>query len=216
MAFTAISSILTAGLLKIGYKVAENKKWLPKGIYHRLSLKKIKEGDLKQAIYFNSVAIKKHPEYENALIVRDIISMQQDAQTDQIKKLLTAEEDKIHALKKLKHDNEKKIKNKHSLNKISKILGIFFVVAVICCLYFGIFYLKNVEIKYTVWLVVLIVLCMVFYIAFNRIFGDFKKIKETISWQERIATIDTYNREIKVRVKRVRVLKNELKDILNI
>ncbi len=215
MALTAISSILTAGLIKIGYKIAENKKWLPKGFYHRLSLTKIKEGDLKQAHFFNSVAIKKHPDYENALIVRDIISMQKDAQSDRIKKLITAEEDNMNTLIKLKNENEKKIKKKHSINIISKILNIFILLAVICCSYSGIFYLKNVEIKYTVWLVVFIILSLAFYIVFNRIFGDNKKIKETISWQERIAAMETYSREIHVREKRINVLKKELKEILS-
>jgi len=215
MAFTAISSILTAGLLKIGYKIAENKKWLPKSIYHRLSLKKIKEGDLKQAVYFNSVAIKKNPDYENALIVRDIISMQKDAQSDRIKKLITAEEDNIHTLIRLKNENKKKIKKQRIKNKISKILYLILFAAVMCGSYFGIFYLRNVEIKYRVWLVIFMILFLTFYFVMNRISGAPKKIRETVARQESIATLKTYSREIKVRQKRINFLKNELKEILN-
>jgi len=215
MAFTAISSILTAGLIKLGYKFAENKKWLPKSIYHRLSVKKLKEGDLKQADYFNSIAIAKHPDYENALIMRDIIAMQKDANTNRLEKLITAEEDYIIKIKKLKKENEKKLNNKSSINIIAKILNIFIFLGVIFCTFIGINYLKNYELKYTFWPVILIILFLVLYIVLNRIFGKYNKIKETILWQERIATIETYHREIKVREKRIKIFKNDLKEILS-
>ncbi|MBN2411995.1 hypothetical protein JXQ31_09915 [candidate division KSB1 bacterium] len=213
MALTAISSILTAGLIRIGYKIAENRKWLPKSIYHRLSVKKIKEGDLKQAHFFNSVAIKKHPDYENALIMRDIISMRKDAQSDRIKRMITTEEDNIQTLLSLKNENEKLLKKQQSKNSISRILNIFIFFLVMCCSYIGIFYLKNVNIKFAVWLTVFIILSLALYIIFYRIFDDNKKIKETILRQERIAKTVTYNRLIKVREKRINVFMNELKEI---
>ncbi len=213
MALTAISSILTAGFIRAGYKIAENRKWLPKSIYHRLSMKKIKEGDLKQAHYFNSVAIKKHPGYENALIVRDIISMHRDAQSDRIKKMITAEEDQIQTLLRLKIENEKKIKKQHLKNSISRVFNLFIFFLVLCCFYFGILYLKNVNIKLTLWLTGFIIVSLVFYIVFYRIFVDDKKIKETILRQERIAKTETYHRQIKVREQRINILKKELKEV---
>lgn len=213
MAFTAVSSILTAGLVKIGYKFAEKKKWLPKSIYHRLSLKKIREGDLKQALYFNSVAIKKNPEYENALIVRDIISMQNDAKSDRIKEMIRSEEDHIQALISLKNENKKKLKEQLDRNKMLKVIFIFLLLVVIGCSYYGIFYLRNVEYKYMVLTVVLILAGLTVYFLINRFLGDRKKIKETIARQERLVSIETYSREIKVRQKRLDILKNQLADI---
>jgi hypothetical protein len=98
MLFSTISSIIAAGALKLGYRLAEQKKWLPGIVYHKASLRELKNGDLRKAEFFNSIALNKKPEFNNALVVREVIAMQKDARIAQLKKLLAREEERIAGL----------------------------------------------------------------------------------------------------------------------
>ncbi|MBN1479729.1 hypothetical protein EH223_17615 [candidate division KSB1 bacterium] len=74
-----LSSIAVVVATRLGYKIAEKKKWLPSSVYHQLTLAKLRDGNLRDAIRLNHIALQKKPNYEKALIVQDVIAMQRDA-----------------------------------------------------------------------------------------------------------------------------------------
>ncbi len=75
----ALWSIPAMAALRWGYAIAEKKKWLPKGAYHRQSLTFLKRGDIAGAERCNRIALQKAEDYEAALIVKDVIAMHRDA-----------------------------------------------------------------------------------------------------------------------------------------
>lgn len=74
-----LSSIAVVAATRLGYKLAEKKKWLPTSLYHHLTLIRLRDGNLRDAHRFNQIVLHRKPHYEKALIVQDVISMQRDA-----------------------------------------------------------------------------------------------------------------------------------------
>lgn len=77
MAF--LSSLAIIAATRLGFKLAEKKKWLPKGVYHQLAVNKLRQDDLPGAIRLNQIALEKDPQHEKAQIVQDLIAMRRDA-----------------------------------------------------------------------------------------------------------------------------------------
>ena len=140
MAIGNIAAYSVLVLSKLGLKVAEKKKWLPSGYYHKKSVQQLKEGNLEKAIGYNSIAIDKNPDSEKALIMRDLISMQQESKVLKLQREIesTAEridfiQEEIKTNKKLYKKEQQKYFLTHSLTfilflplLISAILFLFF------------------------------------------------------------------------------------------
>ncbi len=77
MAIFSSLAVMTA--TRLGFKLAEKKKWLPPSVYHQLALEKLRSGDLQSAIRFNAIALQKKPDYDKALVVKDLLAMRRDA-----------------------------------------------------------------------------------------------------------------------------------------
>lgn len=83
---------------RLAYHLAEKKRWLPGGAYHRLSVDRLKAGDLDEAERLNRLALQRKPRHEKAQVVRDLIAMRRDATTAEIQKRLDDEQLRIDAL----------------------------------------------------------------------------------------------------------------------
>jgi len=90
-----LTSITLASLTRLGYKVAISKKWLPAGFYSQLALDHLIKGKLSEASNFNRVALQKKPNHGRALIVRDLISMERDAQYEDVAKQQKYEQEQL-------------------------------------------------------------------------------------------------------------------------
>ncbi|NOY59911.1 MAG: hypothetical protein GXO75_13425, partial [Calditrichaeota bacterium] len=121
MPIGSISIYSLLAVSKIGVKIAEKKKWMPAGYYHRLSLQKLKQGDLGSAEKFNTIAINKSPDDEGALVVRDLISMRRDADARDIMNRIVAEEEQIIQLENRKKQNRLRIRRIAKSEKWHKI-----------------------------------------------------------------------------------------------
>lgn len=106
-------------LSKLGLKVAADKKWLPSGYYHKKSVEQLKDGNIEEAIGYNDIAIDKDPDSEKALIMRDLILMQQESKLLKIVREIKRTEEKIGHLQediKSSKDAFKKERRKYYLN----------------------------------------------------------------------------------------------------
>ena len=98
MAF--LSSLAVVAATKIGFKVAEKQKWLPARVYHQLAIDKLRSGKLKDAARANAIALKKKPDYEKAMVVRDLIAMRRDALLTRLLRDIDIEESAIRDINK--------------------------------------------------------------------------------------------------------------------
>ena len=142
MAIGNIAAYSFLVLSKLGLKVAEKKKWLPSGYYHKKSVHQLKDGNLEKAMDYNSIAIDKNPESEKALIMRDLISMQQESKAMKLQREIESTQERIQhnqaeitANKKLYKKEQQKYFLTHSLTfilflplLISAVLFLFFKV----------------------------------------------------------------------------------------
>jgi len=114
----ALFSIAVAAAIKIGYKLAEEQKWLPGPIYRQLALDKLKNGDIDGAARFNKVALAKNPDDDKAGLVQDIISMHRDAHAAAVSARITDEMDRIIALEKDRVSRRQRVKRLLQRDKI--------------------------------------------------------------------------------------------------
>jgi len=84
---------------RLAYRLAEQKRWLPGGAYHRMSVERLRNGDLDEADRLNRLALERKPEHGKALVVRDLIAMRRDASTAALERRIEEERRQIHVLK---------------------------------------------------------------------------------------------------------------------
>ena len=104
------SSIAFFTATRLGYKLAEKKKWLPKTVYNHLALDKLKQGDIQAAARFNRVVLQKHPDDEQALVVKDLILMHRDTKFYNLKKHIAGVEEELRRLKTELIENQRTIR----------------------------------------------------------------------------------------------------------
>jgi len=83
---------------RLAYRLAEKKRWLPGGAYHRLSVDSLKTGDLDEAERLNRLALERKPRHGKALVVRDLIAMRRDASTAKLRRQIDEEQLRIREL----------------------------------------------------------------------------------------------------------------------
>lgn len=89
---------LALATTRLAYRLAEKKRWLPGGAYHRLSLDQLKSGDLDEAERLNRLALERNPGHSKAQVVRDLIAMRRDASTAELQHKIDEEQQQIRAL----------------------------------------------------------------------------------------------------------------------
>lgn len=105
------SSLAFYTATRLGYKLAEKKKWLPKRIYNHLALDKLKQGDIQTASRFNRIVLEKHPDDEQAQVVKDLILMHRDAEFYHLTKNIAAAEEGLLRLKSERIDISRTIRH---------------------------------------------------------------------------------------------------------
>jgi hypothetical protein len=93
-------SIAIAAAARLGYKLAEDRKWLPGRLYRQLALDKLKSGDLEGALQFSSIALQKNPDDDKAGLVKEIIAMHRDAKMAALLKSIEQEVETLDLLEK--------------------------------------------------------------------------------------------------------------------
>ena len=119
MAF--LSSVAIIAATKLGFKLAEKKKWLPAGLYHQLTLEKLKQGDLQNAVRLNEITLEKKPDHEKAQIVQDLIAMRRDTLLSQILQNIKLEKSAIRDI----HEESRRISRRLYRLKTTEYLSKF-------------------------------------------------------------------------------------------
>ncbi len=211
MPFPVIPSFVTIGLFRLGYKFAENKKWLPDYVYHNLSVNKLKDGDLEQALYFNRIAIDKNPKSEKAQIMRDIINMRKDVSLTSLENRIKNELENISDLK----EHIRQIQKDVRVYKIRK--RSLLVFQILCTLLYiaGMFIWAQFDRSvffYSVLILGIVVLSGM--LLYQRYFSPGAGISETILQQERLISLKTKNEEMEYRQKRLSGYEKELDKVI--
>jgi len=214
MPIGSISIYSLLAVSKIGVKIAERKKWMPAGYYHRLSLQKLKQGDLRGAEKFNITALHKNPDDEGVLVVRDLIAMRRDVDAREIMNRIIAEEEQIIQLQDRKKQNRLRIRRIAKSEKWHRILLIFLAVA-----FTGIpglvFYLapsdSNAGLKVTALAVAGFLLSLL--LIYSKTIGEKKHIVRKTFVQELQATLATFEHEMSTRKKRIQRYKEKFRDM---
>jgi hypothetical protein len=89
---------LAVTVTRLAYRLAERKRWLPGGAFHRRSMDSLRSGDLDEAERLNRLALERKPRHDKAQVVRDLIAMRRDAVTGDLHRRLDAETDRIRKL----------------------------------------------------------------------------------------------------------------------
>jgi hypothetical protein len=89
---------IALAVTRLAYRLAEKKRWLPGGAFHRMSVDQLKAGDLDEAERLNRLALERKPQHNKALVVRDLIAMRRDASTAELRKKLDEEQERIRVL----------------------------------------------------------------------------------------------------------------------
>ena len=208
MAFLASIAIVAA--TKLGFKVAEKKKWLPKSIYHQLALDKMQHGELFDAMRLNEIALQKNPNYEKALIVKDLIAMRRDAL---LNNLLRDIDQETRAIKDLGEENRainRRLARYGMATLILKIAPWLF-------LFINIFtylasYLFFVRAHHLIWGSLLGgfgVMCTMLVFYFFRLMHELE-IKYGIQQDELLAAQKSMAKELDIRTRRLRQLQSKL------
>lgn len=216
MALSVLSTLSVLVLSKIGYKVAEKQRWLPKFFYHRLSMEKLKHGDLEGAELYNAIAMDKGPDYDKALIMRDLIAMNRDAQADELDLLIREEERNIAEVEKLRARNVRILSRQRQKEKWIKRASLFFLIIFIFVLVLITANGFRFQRSWWIWVVVFAAFSvLVFMLMYSRVLGLGTKAARHVFLQEKRATMETFEREIRYRQKKIAVLKKRLERLRN-
>jgi len=108
-------SIAIAAAARLGYKLAEDRKWLPGGLYRQLALDQLRSGDLERAAKYTKVALQKNPDDEKAGLVRELIAMRSDARLAALLQSMDEETEKLQSLQKESSRIERRV---HSMARL--------------------------------------------------------------------------------------------------
>ena len=126
MALVNIAAYAVLALSKVGLKVAENKKWLPSGYYHKKSVEQLKNGDIQRATDYNDTAMKKNPDSEKAQVIKELISMERDSKLQVFQRQFENEAKNIQILNEKLSRNIKDFEKYHRKYNIKQNLFFLF------------------------------------------------------------------------------------------
>jgi hypothetical protein len=89
---------LAVAVSRLAYRLAEKRRWLPGGAYHRMSVDRLKAGDLEEAERLNRLALARAPGHGKAQVVRDLIAMRRDASAAALGRRIDEERRRVRGL----------------------------------------------------------------------------------------------------------------------
>jgi|GEM_PF-4362173 len=142
-----IASFITSALFSLGtkatFKLADRYQFLPAKVYHRMALDKLKESRLDEAARYNRITLTKKPDFDKALVIRDLITMRRDSALSKLDQRITEKRQKIQELKDRQKSQRQQI-IRLSLLRIATIIAVFlFSVSVISFFLFLYMYIQG-------------------------------------------------------------------------
>ena len=207
-----LSSLAFIAVTKLGLKVAEKKKWLPAGVYHQLTMEKLRQGDLRQAIRLNEIALQKDPDLEKALVVKDLIAMRRDALLHHVLKDLEQEKNAIREIQSKSLSISRELGRLRTVERMNKFAPWVF-------LFLNIFTYLSSYLLIVLWnrfisgslLGGFAVICTMFiYMLFRRMFDQ--NIQINLRRQELFAAQKSMAHELEIRTRQLRRLQSKLSE----
>ena len=127
------TSLIIFGLSKILPRVFRKTPWRQKQEHHRCALNHLKNDDLINAVQCNLNSRKNHPDYEKALVLKDILAMRIDAELSQAVTTETLLKKRAEDL----HTRLRKIKKPKQNYKTTRLnLGLIIILTMVCSFIF--------------------------------------------------------------------------------
>ena len=211
MALANIAAYTILALSKLGLKVAENKKWLPSGYYHKKSVEQLKNGDIRRATNYNDTAIKKNPDSEKAQVIKELISMQRDSQLQAFQRQIENEEKNIQMLNQELSRNIKDFEKYHRKYNVKQNSAFLLFVPIL----YSFFYLFLFETKstYFIWLLLLVsAINLVGFVILSRTILERNRITFFLYEQEFEMVKAGLNRQINSGRESLKILQQQYND----
>ncbi len=197
---------------RLAYHLAEKKRWLPGGAYHRLSVDRLKAGDLDEAERLNRLALQRKPKHHRALVVRDLIAMRRDATTAEIQKRLDDEQLRIDALQAERQTCRWTLARGERRRRHKRLAGWLLIpLAVAGALVAGTVLAGE---QFPLWGRIVagaVGAALVFVLVLPRFIGG--RVDDLVREEECRAALVTLSREIEARSRRTAELQRQLKEI---
>jgi len=188
--------------VKLGFHVAERKKWLPNQAYSHFAMERLKENNIAEASRLNEIALEKNPASEKAQILHDLIEMRIDAKISALVKefdqlnqqLISAQHNLVIYRKK-----QRALVSKQRAQKVFAVLP--FILLCLLSLYF------QVTIK--PWVIVVAIACLALLI-FQFFRYRHQYIERALHIQELRAAIESTKKEIALLNKSINKLSEKI------
>jgi len=212
MSLISLSSVALYTLGKIGFKIAEKRQWLPGIVYHKISIRKLREGNLSEAEQYNSIAMRKNPSRDDVLLVHDIVSMQRDAQTAILKRRIGEELQKMKDLRRRQRSYYGEIQKLAKTDKKRYLLpGLITLTLINLSIYFFLFDRLSFLELLSGYAGLFVILS---FIVLDRFITENEGVLNQVKSRELQAAISAMEREITVRRKSLSEYQNQLNSIL--
>ena len=198
----------------MGIKLAERYQWLPKDLYHRKSLDKLKEGDLKQAAEYNRIALQKKPDFEKALVLKDIIAMKRDISLNRLDQKIQYHENILIALMQRQEKIEKSIKNQKWYSFFSFFISVVFILSFLTAGALTLIKLKFQTNLHWFWPIMCILTSLGSGYVFSRLTGF--KLNRDLNHLEYLSILNALKNEIRQHSDQLHHLKSRLEDLENL
>lgn len=199
-------SIAIAAAARLGYKLAEDRKWLPGGLYRQLALDQLKSGDLERAQKYSKIALQKNPGDEKAGLVRELIAMRSDARLAALMQNRDRETEKLQSLEMECLRIERRLISIARIDRLTPILAGLLFLGTLSCYVFD--YVLFVHSNRTVAASIMggvAVLTTLITVSFIKTVPD-RFLLRSLDQMELTASLDAMHKEIEMRRNRRRQL----------
>jgi hypothetical protein len=205
---------LVLAATRLVYHLAEKRRWLPGGAYHRLSVDRLKSGDLDEAERLNRLALQRKPTHGKALVVRDLIAMRRDAATAALLGRVAEEKAKISALQEERLAFRRELARSGRRLRRSRLLTWLLVPAAAVAALASGFAISQAGLPpLSRILAGLLGVALVLVLVLLRFTGGQRRTEAALRDQEYRAALVTLSREIETRVRRTSELERRINAI---
>ncbi len=205
---------LALTVTRLAYHLAEKKRWLPGGAYHRLSVDRLKAGDLDEAERLNRLALRRKPKHRQALVIRDLIAMRRDAATAALRVRVAEEKSRISALQEERLACRRELARSDRRLRRSRLLTWLLVPAAAAAALATGFAISQVGLPpWSRILAGLLGAALVVFLVLLRFTGGQRRMDAALRDQECRAALVTLSRELEIRVRRTAELERRIESI---
>lgn len=208
MTILALTSLSFLAASKIGYKIAQKRSWLPASFYHLLSIERLKQGDLNAAAQFNTIALQKKPNLENALVVKDVLAMRRDSLQRDVSRKVQDELLQIMTLQRQQQLARKRLRKLMRRKEQNKAIKMLFLIGIVFLAISSVVYSFMVTFVHPI-VPILFLIAVGVYVLLDRTVLEKKRIQHHILIQELNASLSSIQQEINLRQKRIQELKQK-------